>query len=234
MMLRGEEDARNWIAALPGLHEDAIARLDAFRLLLIDEAGRQNLIASSTIEHIWLRHFADSLQLLPMVDALAVDRSSKNAPWIDLGTGAGFPGLVIALVDPRPMLLVESRAKRTAWLQHVVDYFTLDHVSIHAGPLEKLATQEASVISARAFAQLVPLLDKSARFSTTETIWALPKGRGADKELASIAARWQNMFHVKQSCTDKDAGVIVGRLGARLAPRPALSRSANSPRKRMS
>ncbi len=208
MIVTGEDEARRWAVTALGLSHDDCARLESFGALLLEEAQHQNLIAPSTFDQLWQRHFADSLQLL----GVSRETDTPDGPWLDLGTGAGFPGLVVALVDPRPMLLVESRKRRIDWLERAKAHFALDHVAIIGAPLEKVPTQSAAVISARAFAPLDPLLDMAARFSTASTLWLLPKGRGADKELASVSPKWHHRFHVKQSMTDPDSGIIAGFL----------------------
>jgi 16S rRNA (guanine527-N7)-methyltransferase len=133
--------------------------------------------------------------------------------WLDLGTGAGFPGLVIAAMRPGwTIRLVESRRKRIEWLRHCCDVLGLARCEVLGGRLEQVATFPASVISARAFAPLALLIDLSARFSTADTRWLLPKGRNAALELAQLPKRRRAMFHVEQSLTDSDAGIIIGNL----------------------
>lgn len=171
--------------------------------MLVSENDRQNLVAASTIPDLWVRHLADSAQLL------ALDREGEGL-WIDLGSGPGLPGLVVAILSERPMLLVESRKRRCEFLRAVVDALDLAHVEVAEAPLERVEMRPAATISARAFAPLGKLLDLSARFSTESTHWLLPKGRNAVKELASLPPAWQKMFHVEQSRTDADSLILVG------------------------
>ncbi len=180
------------------------ARLERFAAMLVAENDRQNLIAASTIPNLWVRHIADSAQLL------ALDTRDGKGLWIDLGSGPGLPGLVIAILSERPMLLVESRRRRCDFLRAVITELALDHVEVVEAPLERVATRPAATISARAFAPLDRLIDLSARFSTESTRWLLPKGRNAVKELALLPQPWQNLFHVEQSRTDADSQILVG------------------------
>jgi len=130
-------------------------------------------------------------------------------PWLDLGTGAGFPGMVIAILADFPVILVESRRKRFEFLERQVDALGLDNVTVHGGRLETLATREVGVISARAFAPLPKLFGLAHRFSTEKTRWLLPKGRSAREELESVRSSWQGVFHVEPSLTDAEAAIIV-------------------------
>ncbi|MDO9362718.1 MAG: 16S rRNA (guanine(527)-N(7))-methyltransferase RsmG [Sphingopyxis sp.] len=203
-ILDSEDAARAWIGDAFAPSAEQWTRLDRFVELLIAESAQQNLIAASTIPTMWVRHVADSAQLL------ALDTRDGDGLWIDLGSGAGLPGLVIAILSQRPMLLVESRKRRCDFLRRIADDIGLSHVMVVEAPLERIETRSAATISARAFAPLDKLLDLSARFSTESTHWLLPKGRNAVKELALLPEPWQRMFHVEQSRTDAESQILVG------------------------
>lgn len=202
-LLNDEGAARDWLARTFTPTAAQWARLERFAAMLVAENDRQNLIAASTIPNLWVRHIADSAQLL----ALDGDRDGL---WLDLGSGPGLPGLVVALLSERPMMLVESRRRRCDFLRAVVAELALSHVEVVEAPLQRVATRPAATISARAFAPLDKLIDLSARFSTESTRWLLPKGRNAVKELALLPQPWQNLFHVEQSRTDADSQILVG------------------------
>lgn len=181
-----------------------MAGLEAYETLLRDKMARQNLIAASTVDTLWARHFADSAQLLHHADDV-------TGPWLDIGSGAGLPGLVVAIIDPaRPVHLVESRALRCDFLRHVVQELGLANVTVHHSPLERVPSFEASVISARAFAPLGKLFALSERFAGQKTRWLLPKGRNAVNELESVSKAWQGLFHVEQSLTDGESHILIG------------------------
>ena len=185
--------------------DTAMDRLERFREILVQENERQNLVAGKTLEIAWQRHFADSAQLLDHV-------SRETSSLLDLGTGAGFPGLVLAIMRPDwQTRLVESRRIRFEWLKRTADALGLQNCKIEGMRLEKLVTFKTGAISARAFAPLPKLLQLSARFSTPSTAWLLPKGRSAAQDLAELPAKHRKMFHVEQSVTDADAGIIVGK-----------------------
>lgn len=203
-MISGEQDARAFVVAR--CTPEAVQRLDALAELLTRENARQNLIAKATEASLWTRHLADSAQLVDHVSR------ETSGPWLDLGSGAGFPGLVIAIMRPEwPVHLVESRKRRIEWLQTVSRELRLENCRVEGKRLELVGDFEASVISARAFAPMTRLLDLSARFSTSDTIWLLPKGRSAAQEVQTLPRRLRSMFHVEQSQTDPDAGIVVGR-----------------------
>ncbi|HWV60783.1 MAG TPA: 16S rRNA (guanine(527)-N(7))-methyltransferase RsmG [Sphingopyxis sp.] len=210
-ILQNEEEARAWIAEALSPTAGQWDRLDRFASLLIAENAQQNLIAASTIPTIWVRHIADSAQLL------SFDAREGEGLWVDLGSGPGLPGLVVAILSARPMLLVESRKRRCEFLRAVADELGLGHVEVAEAPLERVETRPAATISARAFAPLDKLIGLSTRFSTESTRWLLPKGRNAVKELALLPEAWQRMFHVEQSRTDTDSQILVGqgRIGAK-------------------
>jgi 16S rRNA (guanine527-N7)-methyltransferase len=210
MILTSEEDARAFCA---GLTDSAgMARLERLAALVVDENRRQNLMSKPSEGAIWLRHLADSAQLLLHVSASG--RPSVpcgTSPWLDLGTGAGFPGLVIAALRPDwEVVLVESRKKRVDWLARAAAELALKRCRVEGRRLEHVDSFPAAVISARAFAPLVKLLALSARFSTRDTCWLLPKGRSAVQEVASLPAATAKMFHVEHSVTDAEAGLVIG------------------------
>lgn len=202
--LNSEEAARDWIAATFAPSADQWARLEQFATMLVAESAQQNLIAASTIPTMWVRHIADSAQLL------ALDARDGDGLWFDFGSGAGLPGLVVAILSERPIALIESRKRRCDFLRAVIGELALAHVEVIEAPLERIETRAAATISARAFAPLDKLIDLSARFSTESTRWLLPKGRNAVKELALLPQAWQNLFHVEQSLTDTDSQILVG------------------------
>jgi 16S rRNA (guanine527-N7)-methyltransferase len=180
-------------------------RLEQFAAMLAAENEQQNLVSKASLETIWQRHFADSLQLLDFVPR-------GTAPWVDLGSGAGIPGLVLGCARPEEaVFLVESRKRRVEWLTRAAEALGLPRCTILGSRLENVDTFPAAVITARAFAPLGKLLQLSARFSTRDTVWLLPKGRSAAQELSEQSPGVQAMFHVEQSATDPEGGILLGR-----------------------
>ncbi len=214
MKLTSEAEARAWLETLPEWDATARERLETLVALLAKESLRQNLVSAASMAAVWLRHVADSAQLL-----LHVPRETTS-PWLDLGTGAGFPGLVIAALRPEAAVtMVESRARRGEWLERARLALGLEKAEVLIARLELIPSRPFRVISARAFAPLPKLLDLSARFSTVDTTWLLPKGRSARQELLDLTGR-KHMFHVEQSLSDADAGMIVGQLAENKGKKP--------------
>lgn len=211
MILSNEAEARTWLEGLPEWDSASAERLECLVRLLGEENSRQNLVSSASLDAVWLRHIADSAQLLAHVPR------ETSSPWLDLGTGAGFPGLVVAALRPEcEVVMVESRARRIEWLDRARIALGLDRARVEGSRLELVPSGEFRVISARAFAPLPKLLELSARFSTSETVWLLPKGRSARQELLDLTG-WNHMFHVEQSLSDPESGVIVGSVAGKFA-----------------
>ena len=208
-MIASEAQAIAWLRALPECDDAVFARLERLVAALAAENSRQNLVSAASLASIWQRHIADSAQLLCHVPR------ETGSPWLDLGTGAGFPGLVLAALRPEArIVMVESRPLRSAWLEQMRDALGLQQAEVVSQRLELVETIPFRVISARAFAPLDRLLRLSARFSTDETLWLLPKGRSVQQELHELTG-WRHMFHVEQSLTDSEAGIVVGTLNGR-------------------
>lgn len=213
MTIANEAEARAWLAAREEGTPEALQRLEHLTVLLRAENQRQNLVSAASLEQVWVRHIADSAQLLAHVPR------ETSLSWLDLGTGAGFPGLVIAALRPEwRVVMVESRPRRSEWLETARRELGLGSAEIFSGRLEAMETATFRVVSARAFAPLPRLLELSARFSTSDTIWLLPKGRSAAQELLALEG-WRHMFHVEQSLSDSGAGVIVGQLAGQMPRR---------------
>lgn len=210
-MIENEEQARAFVESLADDlgSPEAMARIERYIALLLDENQRQNLISRASEEYIWQRHMADSAQLLRFVPRETLGGGAQG-PWLDLGSGPGLPGLVIAILSPQmPLVMVESRARRIGFLNHCIAELALPKAQVIGERLERVTPFPARAISARAFAPLQTLFSLSAPFSTAATRYVLPKGRSAAHELASLRPAIRKMFHVEQSLTDKDAGIIL-------------------------
>jgi 16S rRNA (guanine527-N7)-methyltransferase len=206
-----EGEAAAWLRSDLGVSRETMDALERFVSFLKLEAQSQNLISASTLDQIWSRHIVDSAQLLKFVDP-----SQAKMAWLDLGSGAGFPGLIIALLSDFQVTLVESRARRIDYLQRAIGMLDLTRrVRVAGVTLERLDSAPFSVISARAFAPLPKLFELAERFATNNTLWLLPKGRNAGQELEDTRNVWDGDFHVMPSITDQEAGILVGTLSGR-------------------
>jgi len=180
---------------------DLQTKLDAFGGLLARWNRRVNLVADAAPEHIWRRHILDSLQIaqyLPPTTSLIAD----------VGSGGGFPGLVLAIAEPaRKIQLVEADKRKSAFLCHAVQTLALANASVIARRIEDTDLQ-ADVITARAVAPVARLLDWIAPKLASGGIALLPKGKTAEDELTLALTQWRLRIERFPSCTDEQ-GVIL-------------------------
>lgn len=194
-----EEEARAWVVTR--FDEAAARRLDHFGALVIEENARQNLIAPSSVATTWSRHLLDSAQLLLL--------ARRTGDWLDVGTGAGFPGMVIALLSERSVTLVEPRARRVEFLTAAVSELGLTNVNVVRGRAETLPPHLFAVISARAVASLEDLLGMTRHLRDASTRLVLPRGRSGAAEIDLARSRWQGVFHVEHSLTDAESLIVI-------------------------
>ena len=179
---------------------ETFEKLEAYVAQLKDESARQNLISASTLDHIWDRHILDSAQLVRF-------EPRPGASWLDIGSGAGLPGIVISCLVAGPLTLAEPRRLRAEFLHKMVESLDLN-ASVLCCKAERLGG-EHDVITGRAVAPLARFLEISAHLSTRNTVWALPKGRNAERELAEAQSAWQGAFQLERSVVDEDSWIIV-------------------------
>ncbi len=197
-----EQQARDYCAKR--LAPEAIRQLEHFRALLIDENQRQNLVSRETLHTPWSRHFADSLQLVDF-------GPTRPATWLDVGSGAGFPGIVLAIAQPdASFTLVEQRRRRAAWLSFVVGELALQNVSVAHNKVESIALDSYDVITARALASLPEIILACRHLSHRDTLWILPKGNSAGEEVSQLP-KSDLRFHVEPSITRVGAGILIGK-----------------------
>ena len=180
-------------------------RLDTFAALISKWSPRINLVARGSLDHLWRRHFEDSAQLF----ALAPERFSG---WLDLGSGGGFPGAVIAILaaEKRPnarITLVESDQRKAMFLRALTRE-TGVKLTISAKRIEALKPQAADVVSARALASLPSLLDHAARHLAPGGTALFPKGARFAEELAIARKTWSFREEIVPSVTDKEAAIL--------------------------
>ena len=180
---------------------ETLDRLDLYAALLREGNERQNLVAAATLGSLWERHILDSAQL-------ARFEPCPGSSWVDIGSGAGLPGVVLACLIGGPVTLVEPRRLRSEFLQTVVLELGLSATVI--GARAQRVAGSFDVITGRAVASLSKFSDLSSHLSTKNTVWVIPKGRNAQSELAEAERTWQGVFHVEQSVTDADSRIIVG------------------------
>ena len=186
---------------MPDVPRETTERLDRLKAIVLAESRLQNLISESSIEAFDDRHFADSLQLLPLL---------PGGVTVDIGSGGGFPGLVLGCVRLDICHLVEPRAKRAAFLRTASHTLGIeDHVHVHACKIERLELPPVAAITARAVASLDRLFAMAAHLADENTRWVLPKGRSAASELAEARKTWQGAFRLVASRTDPEAAIVI-------------------------
>jgi 16S rRNA (guanine527-N7)-methyltransferase len=212
--------------ALTPVSRETADRLERFVALLLDWQQRMNLIASSTEPIIWTRHIADSLQLLALAPQARI--------WADLGSGAGFPGLVIACAltgTPGARVhLVESSTKKAAFLREAVRTIEAP-ADVHALRISDFVARAPAaieVVTARALAPLAGLLDAAYPLLKTGALGLFPKGQDVDAELTEAARCWSIKAAVVPSRTDPAGRIVcVNAIQPSLQPervRPPLAR----------
>lgn len=211
--VRGPDD----FARAFSVSRETLAKFELYANLLKRWQNAVNLVAPSTLGDVWHRHFADSAQLL----ALAPPEARR---WLDLGSGGGFPGLVLALLlDERGgarVTLVESDTRKAAFLREVARQ-TGAPVDILSIRIEELPThaslQTVDVVTARALAPLPRLLELAAPVFGADTVGLFLKGREAAAEVAAAQAAGSSAFAITlaPSVTDREGRIaVVRRVGA--------------------
>lgn len=194
-------EALERVAARP-VSRETLSLLEEFVERLKTANKAQNLVAASTLDQVWERHILDSAQLIRF-------EPRSGATWVDIGSGAGLPGIVIAGLIQGPMTLVEPRRLRAQFLQETVGALGLSHrVTVVTTKVERFRGQ-FDVITARAVAPLGRLLGLANHLAHDGTVWALPKGKNAKSELAEARRSWQCGARSEASCTDPEAVILV-------------------------
>jgi len=180
-------------------------RLDLYVSLLLTWQARMNLIGPSTSDDVWTRHIADALQLLPV---LPRDLESLA----DLGSGAGIPGLILAIAQPIEAHLFESNLKKGAFLREAARQ-TVARAHIHSTRIEHAAADAARMkvgaVTARAIAPLPKLLDFAAPFLENGAIGYFHKGQDVDAELTDATKSWKLQLEKHPSMTDSRGMILV-------------------------
>lgn len=196
------------VAGLKRVSRETMERLDLHLDLVRRWTARINLVAPSTLEDAWLRHIVDSAQLL-----------SESWPfggrWLDLGSGAGFPGLVIAILlqehDPAARVtLVESDRRKATFLRQAAQATQIP-VTVLAERAESLEPLSAQIITARALAPVDRLCALASPHLVPGGELRLLKGKGAEEEIDRARAAWSFDLHRAPSVTEPQASVLILR-----------------------
>ncbi|MCK0206776.1 16S rRNA (guanine(527)-N(7))-methyltransferase RsmG [Starkeya koreensis] len=209
------EDRAQALKLAPVSRETA-ERLDAIVALLRKWQRTINLVAPATLPVLWTRHVADSLQLVPL--------AGEATRWVDLGSGGGFPGLVVAAaLAERPgadITLVESDSRKAAFLREAARIAELP-VTVLPARIEQVGPRIAAgveIVSARALAPLPRLLELAAPFLAQGAMGLFLKGQDVDNELTEASKSWKIQTEIKGSWTDRNGHVLIVRAAEPLRP----------------
>ncbi|MDQ3144769.1 MAG: 16S rRNA (guanine(527)-N(7))-methyltransferase RsmG [Pseudomonadota bacterium] len=179
---------------------ETIDRLTHFEALVRHENERQNLVSTTTLDQFGVRHLDDAAQL--------VELAPGGQSWCDVGSGAGLPGIVIALMTGDPMTLIEPRGLRADFLRRACASLQLVTVNVVQLKAERTVGQ-FDVITARAVAETDKLFEMTEHLAHSSTKWILPKGRSAKKELEAARQSWQGEFRLVPSRTSDEGQILV-------------------------
>ena len=202
--------SRDAFQAETGVSRETLARLETYRALLDKWQSAINLVGHSTLGDVWRRHFLDSAQLIDLAPPAV-------GPWLDLGSGAGFPGLVLAILGAADVRLAESDARKCAFLREAARA-TETPITILHGRIEARAPVGAAVITARALAPLAKLMALAARHARPGAVGLFLKGAGVDREIQDLGpilttdTRYRKV-RVERVASRSDPGGIVLRVG---------------------
>ena len=192
-------------AAATGVSRETLERLEIYVRLLEKWQTSVNLVSAASLGDVWRRHLLDSAQLFRLVP-------TDCRRLIDLGSGAGFPGLVLAIMGVQGVELVESDQKKAVFLREAARETKTD-VIVHARRIEDMAPDAADVVTARALAPLKRLLPLAKKFAEPHTICLFLKGTDVERELAEAARDWHLWYTSHTSMSDSCATIIkINRL----------------------
>ncbi|MEX0504323.1 16S rRNA (guanine(527)-N(7))-methyltransferase RsmG [Alphaproteobacteria bacterium LSUCC0719] len=188
------------LAAQLDVSRETMARLESYVALVQKWQPRVNLVSPASLSDIWPRHIWDSAQLAPHIPA-------GSTRLLDVGSGAGFPGLVLAILTDAECHLVESDQKKAIFLQTVIRECGLK-ATVHNQRIETLSCLNADIITARALAPLDRLLVLLASQLRSGTRCLFLKGAQAESELATLGAQPNLSWRRHPSLTNPDGSVI--------------------------
>ena len=189
-------------AAGQNVSRETFSALETYAALLRKWQAKINLVAKDSLQELWRRHFLDSAQLLPLLPP-------GNDPITDLGSGAGCPGLVLAIMTGREVHLIDSDQRKGAFLLEAARQTgVLDRVKVHSTRIETAKAWGAPIITARALASLDQLLAWAEPYLMPETVCLFLKGAKVEDELTAAGRSWTMDVERHQSLTDS-SGVIL-------------------------
>lgn len=202
----GTEGSRilNWPKELPSVSRETFDRLQSYEAFLLRWNNRINLVGKNEIFDFWNRHIIDSAQLMMHVE------HTEN--WIDLGSGAGLPGLVCAIISkelsPRTCFsLVESDQRKSVFLNQAAIHLGLK-IKVHQDRIEAIPSDRFDVISARALAPINKLFRYAEKFTHDQSVMMFLKGQHASRELTEASEHWHSQVETYPSLSDPSGKIL--------------------------
>ncbi len=209
------QDGREWLSH-QGVSRETLAQLDAYVDLLTRWNARINLVAPTSLSEVWERHVADCAQLDPLIPGAA-------RTLVDLGSGAGLPGLILAILRPSlQVTLIETDSRKAAFLAEAVRELALTNVGVACKRVERFTvTRPPAIVTARALKPLPILLGLARPLIGPDTLAIFPKGRKAAEEVAAARAGWSFDLETIASATSEEARILLIRHAMPLAAPPS-------------
>jgi 16S rRNA (guanine527-N7)-methyltransferase len=210
-MASGQSEFAKELKALGiNVSRETLQRLEVYAALLVKWQAKINLVGPATLPDLWRRHFLDSAQLLPLLGNNPLPQDGGGGTLVDLGSGAGFPGLVLAIMTDWQVHLVDSDQRKCAFLRQVaLDCGVLDRATIHARRIEQMAGIAADVVTARACAPLDALLRLAAPLVGEAGKCLFLKGARLEDELTQAQRHWTMRLDKRGSITDPQGNILV-------------------------
>jgi 16S rRNA (guanine527-N7)-methyltransferase len=187
--------------ALAGVSRETLDKLRLYADLLVKWQRSLNLVGAASLDDLWCRHMLDSAQLHRYIPS-ACER------LVDLGSGAGFPGLVLAIMGVAGVELVDSDQKKATFLREVIRA-TGTVARVHVARAEAMPAEPADVVTARALAPLDRLIPLAYRFMGPSTVALIPKGVEVERELTAAARDWHMWYTRRTSLSDGRATILI-------------------------
>jgi len=194
------------------ISREVMEKLKAFDEIFLERSAQHNLVARSTIEDRWFRHYADGAQLYPLI-------GHAGGILVDIGSGAGFPGLILAAMgeaDGLKVSLVESVGKKASFLQAASEVMNLTNVTVIPQRIESITISAPDFITARALASTDKLCRYAHGIAGKNTICIFPKGQDVGSELTEAAKSWH--MDVKKTPSNTNSGSTILTI-SKLVPR---------------
>jgi 16S rRNA (guanine527-N7)-methyltransferase len=193
---------------------ETLNKLSRFQEVLEDNNKKFNIIGKSTLDNIWQRHFADSAKLYSILESIINNRGERGQKICDVGTGGGFPGMVLAIMSIERDLdisftLVESSKKKCSFLEKSSQYLEIP-IEVVNQRVEDF-NKKFDVILARAVAPLPELLNNCSKISKSSTTYIFPKGKNFESELSQLKKKWYYAINIVKNniSIDKSGGVTL-------------------------